>query len=71
MTEIEINKLSNALVSALEDAVFQARENATLKRYLRQAIMTHGGRLMIDVNLGQAAKDCKQEIVCGNGELSF
>lgn len=38
-----------------------------LERILRQAVMTHGGKLKVDVRLSDAAFSSKQEIWCGNG----
>lgn len=61
----------NALKRLVTDAQNSIEELTFLKRILKQAILTHGGKLPIDPQFSEQAKNDKRELCIGNGGVEF
>lgn len=69
MTAEQIEGLVSELRMALQDAEEVFRENKFLKRILKQAVLTHGGKLRIDPLLARAAEEEKRVLECCQGGI--
>lgn len=67
MNAEQINKLGKEVTRALAEAVAVAQERDMLRRVLRQAVLTHGGELKIDIALADAAKNDKRALEISGG----
>lgn len=69
MTSEQIEDLTKEVTFTLSNANAISDDNAFLRRILKQAILTHGGELKIDINLADAAKNDKRQFVFGSGKV--
>lgn len=64
-----INDLADELKEVLAGAGRIAEERDLLKRVLKQAVLTHGGKLLVGVEFAELAKNEKRQLFMGGGAV--
>ena len=71
MTSDQIKMLTDDITDCLQQARAVSEENNFLKRVLKQAVLSGGGRLTVDPSLGEEAKNEKRGLCFGGGEITL
>lgn len=66
-----IKNLTDEVKTVLTVTESMARELQMLKRVLKQAVLTHGGELVVDVLLADAAENEKRQLFIGSGKITL
>lgn len=67
----QISEIASMVKQALEEAANITVERDHLRRVLKQAVLSNGGKLMIDAKFAQQAFDDKRILFIGSGGVTL